>query len=95
MKQYLKNLFLALTGSNPFQVELEEAKQQLEKAAENMSAMQDQLYAALSKWEGAMYEAESYKNSIKGYQVLTENLRERIKEKDGLIKELQKTFDEK
>lgn len=95
MKHYLKNLFLALTGSTPFLVELEEAKEQLGKSAENMSAIQNQLYSALEKWESATYEVESYKKDVRGYQQLTENLRERIADKDRLIAALEEELSNK
>lgn len=97
MKRYLKNLLMALTGRNPFQVELEEARQQLEKARENMSSLQDQLYEALQRW-GESQKTQEKSDAINkklqkrigaaekraaSCQVLIENLREHIREKDA------------
>ena len=73
MKRYFNNLWMALIGSDPFRDELQDAKDKLNKAADNLSAMQNQLYAALEKWE------QSAKR-IDDYEALIENLRERIKE---------------
>ena len=95
MKQYLKNLFLALTGSSPFLVELREAKEQLHKSAAHMTALQDMYYSALEKWEHEAKMLEESEKRAASLQVLTENLRERIKEKDGMLKELQKALDRK
>ena len=95
MKQYLKNLFLALTGSNPFQVELEDTKQQLEKAAENVSALQDQLYSALEEWEHEAKMLEESQKREAGLQQLTENLRERIADKDRMIAKLEEELNKR
>lgn len=85
MKRYFKNLWMALTGCDPFRDELEEKNSQLENAADNLSAMQNQLYAALEKWE------QSAKR-IDDYEALIENLRERIKEKDTLMERMKEDY---
>lgn len=94
MKQYLNNLFLALTGSSPFREELEEAKRQLEKATCSMSALQDQYCTALEKWDDCQQELEQTRATLRsaeklndGSQALIENLRERIREKDAEMKQ--------
>ncbi len=85
MKRYVKNLWLALTGANPYSDELQDAKDKLNKAEDNLSAMQNQLYAALKKWE------QSAKR-IDDYEALIENLRERIKEKDTLMERMKEDY---
>lgn len=96
MKRYLKNLWLALTGRNPFRQELEEKTDQLAKAAVNVTSLYDLYYAALEKWNNETtqrIEAEAVNDRlarrigdlekrIAGMQVLVENLRERVREKD-------------
>lgn len=85
MKRYVKNLWLALTGANPYSDELQDAKDKLNKAADNLSAMQNQLYAALEKWE------QSAKR-IDDYEALIENLHERINEKDTLMERMKEDY---
>lgn len=79
----------ALFGLNPFKEEVDTLKEQLEKSAENMSAMQDQLYSALDKWNEATKNWESALVQVKSLQQLTENLRERIADKDKMITQLE------
>ena len=95
MKQYFKNLWLALTGRNPFQEELDEAKGQMKKAAENLSAMQDQMYSALEKWDGEAKLLAQSQKQVASLQQLTENLRERIADKDKMIAQLEEELNKK
>ena len=76
MKHYIKNLWLALMGVNPFEAELAEKTGQYEKTAENLSALQRQYFSALEKWDRE-------KESAASLQQLVENLRVRIKDKDA------------
>jgi uncharacterized protein YeeX (DUF496 family) len=85
MKRYVKNLWLALTGANPYSDELQDAKDKLNKAADNLSAMRNQLYAALEKWEQSVKRTDDY-------EALIENLRERIKEKDTLMERMKEDY---
>ena len=89
---YLRNLWLAVTGKDPYQLELDgvkeelaKAREELEKAVENARLL-GELYgstaAALKK------DAED----IKDYQTLVENLRERIAEKDELIRQMEEAY---
>lgn len=88
MKQYFKNLVLAIRGRNPFAEEVADLKEKLEKAGENVSALNDQLYAALEKWEAA-------KKSAASQQQLVENLRERIRDKEAELEEQGRAFRER
>ena len=55
MKQYLRNLCLALCGNNPYQVELTDVREKYEKAAERVESLQElyfkgvELYDAVSR----------------------------------------------
>jgi len=95
MKYYFKNLCLALAGSNPYLAELKDSRGKLQKAADNMAGLQNQLYSALEKWDSALKNLSKAEDQVKSLQQLTENLRERIKDKDKLIKELEKELDRK
>lgn len=109
MKRYFKNLWMALTGCDPFRDELEEKNSRLEKAAENVQSLQDQLYAALNKWNESAKMAEesskafeevseklaSERQRVHDYEVLIENLRERINEKDTLMDRMKKDYQQR
>ena len=82
IKRYLKNLVNAFLGRDPYREELEETKEKLEKSAENMKAMQDQLYSALDKWNEVVKTSEDLSRQVESREKLIENLRERINEKD-------------
>ena len=82
MKQYFENLWLALTGRNPFQKELEQAWKDYEQVAAKVNDLRD-LYSELSGKMGV------YESQIKDYQTLVENLRRRLNDKDDVIKALQ------
>ena len=87
MKRYLKNLLSALMGNNPYQAERDELRRQMEQAAENVERLRDMYCAACEKW------AQGDKQ-VASLQQLVENLRERIKDKDAAIKQLQKEYSE-
>jgi predicted nucleic acid-binding Zn-ribbon protein len=75
MRRYFRNLLMALLGRNPFQIELNEVKENLVSAAENVSMLNDMYF----KLQEKMVAAEKW---LIDYQSLVENLRERIKDKD-------------
>ena len=95
MKQYFKNLCLVILGRNPFQEEVDTLKKQLEKAAENMRSLQDQLYSALEKWDEGTKKWEKSDAMVTGLLQLTENLRERIADKDRMIAQLEEELSKK
>lgn len=74
MRQYISNLLTALVGKNPFEKELKELRNEYEQAAERVRQL-DMMYK----------DAYSMMNT---YQILVENLRERIKEKDELLNKM-------
>ncbi len=83
MKRYLKNLALVLLGRNPYEAERDELRRQMEQAAENVERLRDMYCAACEKWEQG-------DKQVTSLQQLVENLRERIKDKDAAIEQLQK-----
>ena len=78
MKDYLRNLALALMGRNPYQAERDDLAEKLEKADENVRVLKHLYCNVLEKWESKQKQAASL-------QQLVENLRERIKDKDAAI----------
>jgi predicted RNase H-like nuclease (RuvC/YqgF family) len=75
MKRYFKNLLSALLGNNPYEAERDELRRQMER-------LRDMYCAACEKW------AQGDKQ-VASLQQLVENLRERIKDKDAVIEQLQ------
>ena len=78
MKFYLKNLVCALLGRNPFQKEMDALNDNYQKALQVVTVLADKTEALDAK----LKETEA---SIKSYQLLTENLRQRVSEKDDEI----------
>ena len=90
IRRYFSNLTRALFGNDPFLSEKEKMMEQLRKSAENMSALQDQLYSALDKWDRTAKMLEDSHKRESGLERLVENLRERLADKDRMIGELEK-----
>ncbi|MBQ9646108.1 MAG: hypothetical protein IJV24_07110 [Prevotella sp.] len=88
MKRYVKNLIAALMGRNPYREELDEVKERYEQAADNVRSLQDMYYSALEKWTEADRQAKSL-------QALTENLRERIREKDEMMEQMREEYQQR
>lgn len=86
MKQYFRNLFIAICGNNPYQMELDKLREELDKAGENVKMLQGLYYKELEK-------AAEAEKLLASYQTLVENQRERIKEKDEMLKEIRKDYD--
>jgi chromosome segregation ATPase len=82
MNQYLKNLLAALLGNNPYEAERDELAEKLAKADEHVHGLNELYYNMLEKWE-------TDRKQLASLQQLVENLRERIKDKDAVIEQLQ------
>ena len=82
MRQYFKNLLSALLGNNPYRAEREELAEKLAKADEHVHGLNELYYNMLEKWE-------TDRKQLASLQQLVENLRERIKDKDAVIEQLQ------
>lgn len=95
IKRYLKNLAKALFGLDPYEEEMTAAKEQLKKSAENIAALRSQLFSALERWEDALKDLDESEKRVSSLQVLTENLRGRIKGKDALISKMEAELNKK
>ncbi len=82
LRRYLRNLFRALLGRNPFRAELAELREQYEKVAENVATLTDLYYKSQELLDEARGQAANE-------QRLVENLRRRIEEKDEEIQRMQ------
>lgn len=96
LTKYFKNIWFALTGRNPFSVELDEMHEQCDKAFSHLYTLKEMYYKVLeqiSESERRLNEADRKlveKNKrLESYQVLVEQLRERLKEKDFLFRTYQ------
>ena len=85
VKRYVKNLLLALLGNNPYQMEMDEARNHLEKAAENLKATQDMCWQAMEMW------SESHQQLLQ-MQQLVETLRGHLHEKDDQVEQLRREY---
>lgn len=102
MKQYLRNLCLALCGNNPYQMELADVRGKYEKTAERVTGLQElyfkgvELYDAVSRHVAELEKlVADGKEQEKGLQRLIENLRDRVAEKDGVLAQQGKEFRER
>ena len=87
MRRYFKNLLAALLGNNPYEAERDELAAKLEQAGENYRGLQELYYNMVERWEAE-------RKQLASLQQLVENLRERIKDKDAAIEQLQKEYRE-
>ena len=87
MSRYLKNLLTALCGGDPYATELEELKEKYKKTSDHVCALNDLYFKAVEKWT----EAEK---TMYSSQVLIENLRKRVAEKDAEIAQLSREYSE-
>ena len=88
MRRYLFNLWLALTGSDPYRKELDDALYKYEKTAERASGLQELYMQSLENNEKKDTEAKSL-------QRLVENLRGRLAEKNSELERQGEIFRER
>ena len=88
VKQYLKTLMLALLGRNPFREELDELHEHYQKVADRVSELNDLYLKSLES-------LEEVEGKVGDYQKLTENLRQRIAEKDALMERIKKDYQQR
>lgn len=85
LKHYLKNFWLALIGMNPYKVELDNVKQQRDKAEARVKR--------LLEWAKTVTVCnDKHIQLVKDYQNLTENLRQHITDKDIRIDEMRRDY---
>ena len=85
VKRYVKNLLLALLGNNPYQMEMDEARNHLEKAAENLKATQDMCWQAMEMWSDSQ-------KQLAQMQQLVETLRGHLREKEEQAEQLRREY---
>lgn len=85
---YIKNLMTALLGNNPYQMELDRVKEEYAKTASRVNDLSD-------KADELNQRLEDDVKTLDGYQLLIENLRERVAEKDGEIAHMKEEFKER
>ena len=89
---YFGNLFIAVMGRNPYQVELDKVKEEYEKTAENVEflrkmydKMQEHLASDTRRMTADAARIADDAKMISSLQALVENLRTRVEEKDAQI----------
>ena len=99
MKDYLRNLMTALTGRNPYREDLDRLKEDYEKVVSNVEAlttMYDKALESKSKAENQLGEYDKLlkasEKELESYRTLTDNLRERGKEKDAMIEDIRREY---
>ena len=92
MKQYFKNLMMAITGSDPFRAELAKVRSDYEKTAKNFESLNELYLKGLERLDESSEKLKAAKAEVKSQQRLVDNLRTRISEKDALIAEMEKDY---
>ena len=85
IKRYLKNLLLAVFAVDPF-------SQELKELTKGFNSIQEALQDMQQRAERLEDEVEDYSKKINDYQNLTENLRQRIVEKDLIADTMKKDY---
>lgn len=85
MKRYLKNILIALLGRNPYQAELDKATEEYEKRAAMVKHLDEMRFSLEEKLAEAYRKVKELEKSVASYQNLTENLRQRVTDKDIAI----------
>lgn len=100
MKQYFKNLLIAVCGKNPYQRELDKTREEMEKTGANVRILQESFYQEQEKAAQCEKLLDEYKEllaksdkQLASYQTLTENLRQRIADFQKRIEEYNKELD--
>lgn len=94
IKHYFYCLWLALIGRNPYTDDSEELRKKIgefEKLKENYCVTLDRWEEANKKVDELSQSNASLKSQVERYCVLVENLRERIRDKERIIDEYEKS----
>lgn len=82
MKRYFCNLLIAILGKDPYQEELNKVKLEYDKTAQAVEHLRKQYYGLLDTKAATEQDVKRLEESVKAFQNLTENLRQRITDKD-------------
>ena len=100
MNNYVKNLLTAIRGKNPFQKEIEDIKDKMGKADDDIRILVESFNKVQENAARCEQLLEKYKERLSesdkelmSYQKLTENLRNRIVEYQKRIEEYNKEID--
>lgn len=94
IRHYFYCLWLALIGRNPYTEDSDELRkkiEELEKLKENYCVTLDRWEEANKKVDELSQSNASLKSTVIRYCVLVENLRERIRDKERIIDEYEKS----
>ena len=83
MKEYFKNLWRAICGSNPFRKELDELKSKYEKTAADVSNLSVMCSTAIEKYNKAELLVIQFKT-------IADDMHSQLVEKDKIIERLNK-----
>lgn len=94
IRRYFRCLWMALIGRNPYTEDSDE----LCKKIEELEKLKENYCVTLDRWEEANKKVDelsqsnaSLKSQVERYCVLVENLRERIRDKERIIDEYEKS----
>ncbi len=88
MKRYFRNFFLALFSCDPYNAEINELREKMEQAEENVKALRDMYFKAANDY------AETDKQ-IKCLQSLVEQQSRSLKEKDLVLARTKKDYQQR
>ena len=88
-ERYFRILLSALLGRDPYQQELDELNRRMEQADDNMRTLNEMYFKVWEMMEETEKKLQESDRRAVNYQTLVEHLRERIKEKNAQIEELQ------
>ena len=92
LKNYFRNLLEALLGRNPLREDMERMRQAHEKNEKEMLALKNLYCDCVDIMDRYSRQIAEKDKQITSLQTLVDNLRERIKEKDGLLELVQHEY---
>lgn len=87
MKSYLKNIFIAIMGRNPFIEQLDELRDKYNKVCDKYEQLNELYMNAIERWCGEV-------NKDKADSAIIENLRERLADEKKEAKKIQERYDD-
>ena len=95
MKQYLKNLIMAIRGDNPFQEEVDLWRERCDSASDNVSKQWDQIIALNVELSTCRDKLKEYNRSVKKFDDLLKEAEWKIKGCHMRMVDLHKCLDKK
>ena len=91
-KKYFEKLILAQLGKDPFRCELDSLRNSYEKASEKIASLNDLYFEVVDKYDAIKKLVADKDAQVESLQGLVENLRQRIAEKDELMRRLKSDY---